>query len=188
MKNSISFGLTIIVLLSFSTAWTFVLSPLNLISISFNRLRIPSFQDVSPEKNIHNQHLEVCSLNPLTGWFRDGYARTDHPDRGNHVVCATMTQEFLDYTKSMDNDLSIPRLWFSRLRPGDHWALSARRWYQAQRAGCAPMVKLDATNKKALTIIPLGLLERYDDTIIPYRETRLFWALRSKCQNVIRLG
>ena len=41
--------------------------------------------------------------------FRDGYARTDNNDRGLHVVCATMTREFLEYTKRMGNDLSTPR-------------------------------------------------------------------------------
>jgi len=61
------------------------------------------------QKNIYNQQLEICSLNPRTGWFRDGYARTDNNDRGLHVVCATMTREFLEYTKMMGNDLSTPR-------------------------------------------------------------------------------
>merc|ERR1711963_847166 len=45
------------------------------------------------QKNIYNDPLEICSLDPVTGWFRDGYARTDNNDRGLHVVCATMTQE-----------------------------------------------------------------------------------------------
>ena len=45
------------------------------------------------QKNIYNDPLEVCSLDPITGWYRDGYARTDNNDRGLHVVCATMTQE-----------------------------------------------------------------------------------------------
>ena len=70
------------------------------------------------QKNIYNDPLEICSLDPVTGWYRDGYARTDNNDRGLHVVCATMTQEFLDYTKSMGNDLSTPRPWFPGLRPG----------------------------------------------------------------------
>ena len=46
---------------------------------------------------------------------------------------------------------------------GDRWALCAVRWFQAQRAGKAPLVKLNATNKKALTIVPQRLLEQYDD-------------------------
>lgn len=45
------------------------------------------------QKNIYNQPLEICSLDPVTGWFRDGYAKTDENDSGTHVICATMTQE-----------------------------------------------------------------------------------------------
>ena len=63
----------------------------------------------------------------------------------------------------MGNDLSTPRGRFPGLRPGDKWALCARRWYQAYRAGKAPFVKLNATNKKALTVVPLNILEQYDD-------------------------
>ena len=35
--------------------------------------------------------------------------RTDAWDRGSHTVCAEMTNAFLEYTKSMGNDLSTPR-------------------------------------------------------------------------------
>merc|ERR1719391_1182638 len=42
----------------------------------------------------------------MTGWYRDGKCRTDAWDRGSHTVCAEMTQDFLDYTKSMGNDHS----------------------------------------------------------------------------------
>merc|ERR1719193_153551 len=44
----------------------------------------------------------------MTGWYRDGKCRTDAWDRGSHTVCAVMTSEFLEYTKSMGNDLSTP--------------------------------------------------------------------------------
>merc|ERR550517_1593272 len=58
----------------------------------------------------------------MTGWYRDGKCRTDAWDRGSHTVCAVMTEDFLQYTKSMGNDLSTPRPWgFPGLRPGDHW-------------------------------------------------------------------
>ena len=43
--------------------------------------------------NVYGEPLEVCSLNPITGWFRDGFARTDENDFGSHTVCATMTEE-----------------------------------------------------------------------------------------------
>ena len=45
------------------------------------------------QKNLYGDTLELCSLDPCTGWFRDGYARTDSNDQGTHVACATMTQE-----------------------------------------------------------------------------------------------
>jgi hypothetical protein len=63
---------------------------LNQIYISFY-CRVSS----SDQPNIYGRTLEICSTSPLTGWFRDGYCRTDHNDRGVHVVCATMTQEVI---------------------------------------------------------------------------------------------
>ena len=42
----------------------------------------------------------------MTGYLRDGYCHVDDTDMGNHLQCARMSQEFLDYTKSMGNDLS----------------------------------------------------------------------------------
>ena len=57
--------------------------------------------------------------------------------------------------------LSVHFVYF--FRPGDKWALCAVRWYQAYRAGKAPYVKLSATNKKALTIVPLNILEKFND-------------------------
>ena len=32
-------------------------------------------------------------MEPLTGWFRDGYCTYDKYDVGVHVVCGTMTKE-----------------------------------------------------------------------------------------------
>ena len=114
--------------------------------------------------NIYGRPLDLCSNNPMTGWYRDGYARTDDSDRGRHVVCATMTAQFLDFTKNQGNDLSTPRLpSFPGLRPGDRWALCATRWFEAFRAGSAPLVKLEATHQKSLDYITLDILESFDD-------------------------
>ena len=60
-------------------------------------------------KNVLGKELKLCCKDPLTGYFRDGLCRTDVTDRGTHVVCAVMTNEFLSFTKSMGNDLSTPR-------------------------------------------------------------------------------
>ena len=117
------------------------------------------------QKNVYDNPLELCSLDPCTGWFRDGYARTDDNDQGTHVACATMTQDFLDYTKSQGNDLITPHLpGFPGLKAGDRWVICILRWHEAQKAGHAPLLKLNATNKKALEYVDLQLLEEYDDS------------------------
>ena len=48
--------------------------------------------------NVLGTDLEPCSLDPLTGYFRDGCCNTDEHDRGLHVVCARVTREFLDFS------------------------------------------------------------------------------------------
>ena len=88
----------------------------------------------------------------MTGWYRDGFCRTDENDRGSHTVCAELTTTFLEYTKSLGNDLSTPRpeFGFPGLNPGDRWCLCAGRWREAMRAGVAPAVVLEATHENAL--------------------------------------
>ena len=137
------------------------------------------------QKNVYGQELEVCSMDPVTGWFRDGYCNTNEYDIGIHTVCGTMTEEFLEYTKNQGNtflslrkvisrkidkfanfsgnDLSTPRGSFPGLKPGNRWALCAPRWLEAYRAGKAPLVRLNATNIKSLQVIRLTELEEYDD-------------------------
>jgi len=109
--------------------------------------------------NIYGRPLSICSSNPMTGWYRDGYARTDQFDHGSHVVCAQMTNEFLDYTKSLGNDLSTPRGGFPGLVAGNRWALCAVRWREALVSGVAPRVLLEATNVKALDFVTVEQLE-----------------------------
>ena len=75
--------------------------------------------------NVLDGPLELCSLDPLTGYYRDGYAKTGPDDTGSHVVCAELTDEFLEYSKSMGNDLMTPhpQYGFPGLKQGDRWAL-----------------------------------------------------------------
>jgi uncharacterized protein (DUF2237 family) len=96
----------------------------------------------------------------MTGFFRDGFCRTNEHDRGTHVVCATITEEFLSFTVARGNDLRTPRPEFSfpGLKPGDRWCLCALRWKEAHEAGVAPPVHLAATHEKALEYIPLNVL------------------------------
>ena len=113
--------------------------------------------------NVLGQPLQSCSLDPVTGFFRNGACDTCSEDRGSHTVCAVMTAEFLAYSKYVGNDLSTPRpeYGFAGLTPGDHWCLCASRFLQAHDEGCAPRVNLAATHERALDIIPLDVLERH---------------------------
>ena len=113
-------------------------------------------------KNVLGERLEVCSLSPMTGFFRDGCCDTSREDIGSHTVCAVMTGEFLDYSKSRGNDLSTPahEFGFSGLKPGDRWCLCAPRWQEALQAGRAPRVVLRATHEGALSFCALADLKR----------------------------
>lgn len=113
--------------------------------------------------NVLGGALEPCSHDPLTGFFRDGHCNTCPEDRGSHTVCAVMTAEFLAYSKYVGNDLSTPRpeMGFGGLKPGDHWCLCASRFLQAHDEGCAPKVNLAATHRRAMSIIPLDILQAH---------------------------
>ena len=114
-------------------------------------------------KNVLGQTLQSCCTNPLTGFFRDGFCRTNHADIGTHVICAVMTTAFLEFTKSKGNDLSTPKSQyrFPGLVPGDRWCLCAKRWLEAHQAGVAPPVNLYATHEKALQIVPKEWLVKH---------------------------
>jgi len=105
----------------------------------------------APQKNVRGDTLALCSTDPLTGWYRDGYCNTDARDGGAHVVCAEVTSEFLAYTRSLGNDLSTPHPpAFPGLNPGDFWCLCATRWREALEAGFPTRVNVAATNQNAL--------------------------------------
>jgi uncharacterized protein (DUF2237 family) len=114
-------------------------------------------------RNVLGEELVPCSLDPVTGFFRNGCCETGPHDVGMHTVCAVMTAEFLSYSKSVGNDLSTPRpdLGFEGLKPGDRWCLCAPRWKEALDAGVAPQLVLEATHEETLAIVPLGVLKDY---------------------------
>ena len=112
-------------------------------------------------KNILGTNLEVCSLNPITGFTRSGCCETGPEDLGQHTVCAEVTDEFLQFSKLQGNDLMTPRpeFNFTGLKPGDRWCFCASRWLEALEEGIAPPVILEATHEKALEIIDLAELK-----------------------------
>ncbi|MBD2202059.1 DUF2237 domain-containing protein [Calothrix sp. FACHB-1219] len=118
-------------------------------------------------KNVLGTTLESCCTAPMTGYYRDGFCNTGGQDFGMHVVCAQMTAEFLQFTKSRGNDLStpVPEYNFPGLREGDRWCLCAARWQEALEAGFAPPVVLEATHARALEVCNLEDLKKYALTV-----------------------
>lgn len=113
--------------------------------------------------NVLGGRLEACCHDPLTGYYRDGYCRTEPADFGRHVVCAQVTAEFLEFSQSRGNDLLTPRpeYDFPGLKPGDRWCLCASRWKEAFDAGLAPPVVLAATHVNALELVPIEVLRAH---------------------------
>ena len=113
--------------------------------------------------NVLGQPLQPCSMDPLTGWHRDGCCNTDASDHGRHVVCIRATPAFLAYSKGRGNDLSTPNpeFQFPGVQAGDQWCLCAVRWVEALQRGVAPPVVLAATHESALELIPLETLQEY---------------------------
>ena len=114
-------------------------------------------------RNVMGGELLSCSLDPVTGFYRNGCCETGPEDMGLHTVCAVMTDDFLAFSKSMGNDLSTPRpeYGFAGLKAGDRWCLCAPRWKEALDAGMAPKLVLEATHEETLAIVPLGVLKDY---------------------------
>ncbi|WP_152049274.1 DUF2237 family protein [Tautonia marina] len=114
-------------------------------------------------KNVLGSNLESCSLDPVTGFFRDGCCHTGADDIGLHLVCAEMTGEFLEFSRRRGNDLStpMPQYGFPGLKPGDRWCLCVERWKEALEAGMAPSVVLEATHISALEFVSIEELKAH---------------------------
>ena len=114
-------------------------------------------------KNVLGEELQPCSMDPMTGWFRDGCCGTGQGDMGMHVICCRVTEEFLEYSKLTGNDLStpMPEFQFPGLQPGDQWCVCAARWKDAYDAGKACGVVLAATHMSALEFASLAELQEH---------------------------
>jgi len=115
------------------------------------------------QQNVFGQNLIPCCTAPMTGFYRDGYCKTGDHDSGRHVVCAVMTADFLEFSKSRGNDLITPRpeYDFPGLQPGDQWCLCALRWREAHEHNKAPQVILEACAEEALQFIDFKTLIQY---------------------------
>ncbi len=128
----------------------------------FNEKNVSMNGNGAIPKNVLGKTLKVCCTDPMTGFYRNGSCQTGPDDYGTHVVCAEMTEEFLEFTRSMGNDLSTPNPMyrFPGLKAGDRWCLCALRWKEAHEAGKAPKVLLESTHEKALQFIELEDLQK----------------------------
>jgi len=118
---------------------------------------------VAVARNVLGGELESCSIDPLTGFYRNGCCDTGGEDAGVHTVCVRLTEEFLEFSLQVGNDLSTPRpeYGFAGLRPGDQWCLCAPRWAEALAAGRAPEVVLEATHARTLEWVDLKDLRQH---------------------------
>ena len=118
---------------------------------------------MSNSLNILGSKLEACCYNPLTGFYRDGYCHSNTHDIGRHLVCAQLTDSFLQYSLSQGNDLisAHPNIGFPGLKAGDAWCLCINRWLEAHNAGCAPMIYPNATHILTLKYVNLEILMRF---------------------------
>lgn len=115
------------------------------------------------DKNVFGEPLKICCTAPMTGYFRDGLCRTITEDTGTHTVCAVMTNDFLRFSASRGNDLisPMPYFQFPGLKEGDKWCLCVSRWIEAEKAGKAPSLVLEATHEKTLEYASLEMLVKY---------------------------
>ena len=115
------------------------------------------------QKNVLGENLEECSVEPLTGWLRDGCCNTDENDHGVHTVCAKVTEEFLQCGKEVCNDLITPHpeFGFPGLKDGDNWCVCASWYAKSLEAGKACPIYIKRTHENTLRIIPIEELKKH---------------------------
>tara|TARA_B100001115_G_C15587465_1_gene280877 strand:- start:281 stop:526 length:246 start_codon:yes stop_codon:yes gene_type:complete len=74
-----------------------------------------------------------------------------------------MTNDFLAFSALQGNDLITPMPYyeFPGLKEGDKWCLCASRWVEAEKAGKAPKVILEATHEKTLEYTTIDTLIKH---------------------------
>lgn len=114
-------------------------------------------------RNVLGGEMQCCCTEPRTGFYRNGYCATGPEDLGVHTVCAVVTDDFLQFTRTRGNDLSTPSraMGFPGLKAGDRWCLCASRWKEAFDAGVAPPVVLEACHEDTLRVVSLATLRAY---------------------------
>jgi len=107
------------------------------------------------QRSVLDEPLAICSIDPVTGFTRNGCCETGPGDFGSHTICVEVTADFLEFSRQQGNDLTtpVPDYSFPGLKPGDRWCLCASRWKEAFDAGVAPAVVMRSTHQLALEIV-----------------------------------
>ena len=115
------------------------------------------------QKNALGEKLESCSVDPVTGWFRDGCCNTNELDHGVHTVCVRVTTKFLEWAKTAGNDLITPHpeFDFPGLKDGDSWCVCASSYAKSLEAGKACPIFIKKTHEGTLKIIPIEKLKKF---------------------------
>ena len=113
--------------------------------------------------NVFNEKLQPCSIRPMTGFYRDGSCNSGIDNQGRHTVCILASEEFLEYSKRVGNDLSTPMLKFGfpGVKAGDKWCLAVGNFLRAIENGKAPKIFLESTHIAILEDIDLETLKGY---------------------------
>ena len=115
------------------------------------------------ELNALGSPLEPCSLDPLTGFFRTGSCQSGEDNQSIHTVCIYATQEFLEYSKEVGNDLStpMPQYNFPGVKVGESWCLNALSFLKAIEDKIDIKIFIHSTHINILELIELDTLKKY---------------------------
>ena len=122
---------------------------------------MPKPVNIYEELNALGEPLEPCSLDPMTGFYRNGSCKVTAENKGLHAVCIYATEEFLEYSKKTGNDIStpMPQYNFPGVKPGESWCLSGPRFAQAVKDGMAPKIFIHSTHQAILQLVDLETLK-----------------------------
>ena len=122
---------------------------------------MPKAVNIFEDLNALGGVLEPCSLDPLTGFYRNGTCQVTQENIGVHAVCIYATEEFLAYSKQTGNDLSTPvsQYNFPGVKPGQSWCLSGPRFAQAVKDGMPPKIFIHSTHQAILQLVDLETLK-----------------------------
>ena len=113
--------------------------------------------------NVLGTALQPCCMDPLTGFYRTGRCDTGFEDKGMHVVCVRMTDDFLEFARESGNDLitPVPQYHFPGLKEGDQWCVCLGTVIDAIKARRAPQIVLESTHISVLEFLDLETLKQY---------------------------